>query len=942
MLLCPSATSDEEQLIEEPRRVVGGRVPRRRRVDVFVLRLRAERERLQRVAQQAQERHQPRRTRRAPRGFPRDARRVARATERVGGRERGRDGERRRRRFRAFESLAGVGIDPVGSVAHEPMPKRVLIGVAREGQERREDVSSRPHGDGSVSGAKFGFVENLVAARDERPEQRRVRAATAARADRDCSEASRACLARMAAIAAAAASRRSSSAARSPANAADATAETSASLGEGNRSPCRSPSVRSGSASSRTRSSAAALGGGGVQKRGKPPPARALEREVLGGPARALCGERACGGGDEPGRGARGDAKLVQRRPRRGDAVRRRTCDDATRRAKGARGAVSSLPAPSPPRHHRRVVFLNPSLWPVPETSSPSELSLEVASRDARGASSDAPSDKLGGPTTSASDAHSRARPRFPRRRRASNRGDDAVRDANANVSALTTRAISASASARASPGAGVAGPLGRRRERRRRRRGLRDGRVVRLRTRPARTRLAVAPSRGGTKPTRRVQRRAPRDEREHEPAHAARVHRLAHRLRVVRGRLGGFAQARRVQRRQPREERRRFLRTAPGTSASSPVARGARCASRAAPRRPPRTSRRRRRARRTPRAEPSARSPPSPRRPARASAPARRRARAPRTPARPSRGSGRAREAAPAPATATATGSRIQTRIPPRRFREKLGGVDAEVRRGRVRGRAGCGGGGGSGEDVGFAAAAKAPPAALPVARASAAEATSAASTATCAAMAGGAAAISVRSKCMIAGKCARSCSALARCTSPGARAKLAARRRLDRRPRRRRGAAETGPAARPRRARVCPRLVRGELVVGVRLVRRRRRRARRVQRADARVARVHVAPQPEPREHARLPLVVHVLSCARGRLSACTSAANPAPRAKNVVAVFDAAVHADPRSRGGTRIRSSRKAAAPFGRIRRENRASERPSSRSPPAPARASSRA
>ena len=51
----------------------------------------------------------------------------------------------------------------------------------------------------------------------------------------------------------------------------------------------------------------------------------------------------------------------------------------------------------------------------------------------------------------------------MPRRRRASPGGDDALgrAPAPASVSALTTRAISTSASTRASPGAGVAGPLG-------------------------------------------------------------------------------------------------------------------------------------------------------------------------------------------------------------------------------------------------------------------------------------------------------------------------------------------------------------------------------------------------------------------------------------------------------------------------------------------------
>ena len=54
--------------------------------------------------------------------------------------------------------------------------------------------------------------------------------------------------------------------------------------------------------------------------------------------------------------------------------------------------------------------------------------------------------------------------------------------------------------------------------------------------------------------------------------------------------------------------------------------------------------------------------------------------------------------------------------------------------------------------------------------ARASTADSTSAASATTCAAIAGGGAATRERSRCIIAGKCARSCSAFAVCTSRSA----------------------------------------------------------------------------------------------------------------------------------------------------------------------------
>ena len=352
-MLCPSATSDEEQLRSKSREESSADASPTTltfpRLLASALNANA-----QRVAQQAQERHQPRRTRRAPRGFPRDARRVAR--DRTGwGRERGRDGERRRRRFRVRKPAASGSIRRVGR-SRANAKARFDRRRARTGKTRGR--LSRPRGDGSVSGAKFGFVVNPAAARDERPGSGAYAAATAAaptgtaarrpgRASREWPRSRRR------------RPRRSSPGPRAARRTPPTRPRTSASLGEGNRSPYRSRRPLRVRVVARP---APPRGGGGVQTR-KPLP-RALER---GGPrGTSPCSVRRArlwrwrrtGAAHAATQNSYRDAHAA------GNAVRRRTCSHAPRQRRQAPSRPSR-------RRLRRATtdewFLNPSLWPVPE-----------------------------------------------------------------------------------------------------------------------------------------------------------------------------------------------------------------------------------------------------------------------------------------------------------------------------------------------------------------------------------------------------------------------------------------------------------------------------------------------------------------------------------------------------------------------------------------------
>ena len=680
VLLCPSATSDEEQLRSKSREESSTDASPDDDALTYSSFASA------RNANASSASHSRRRNDtsqadapRAARGFPRDARRVARATERVGGRE--------------LDAIVNVVVGVSARSKASPASGSIPSGRSLTSRTCKARFQSRRRARGPERREARGFASargwkrfrcQVWVRRKSRRGARAVRssgahaAATAARADRDCARrpgrASREWPRSR---------RRRRRGGRPLPRAARRTPPT-----RPRRRVCRSTRRKPVSVPVPVRplrvsvvrehaAQAARLRRRRPEARKRSP--RALEREVLGGTSPCSVRRARLWRGDEPGRGARGDAKLVQRCPRRGG---RRQAPDVRRRH-----------APRQRRQGRRLVPPGAVSAAPPPTSGffksvPLACAGDFVAVGAVARGGIAGRARLGRPTRRRTNSAGRQPPRATRtaaRGRgsyraagASNRGDDAVRDANANVSALTTRAISASASARASPGAGVAGPLGRR-ERRRRRRGLRDGRGWSSGPDPPERVSPSLTSRGGTKPTRRVQRRAPRDEREHEPAHAARVHRLAHRLPASSA--DGSAASRRRDARTETPAAGRCpvvvsFRAAPGTSASSPVARGAlKSASRAAPRQSAThlASSKTRAAYASSGAERS--KPPSPRRPARGSAPARRRARAPRTPARPSRGSGRAREAAPAPATATATGSRIQTRIPPRRFREKTRG---------------------------------------------------------------------------------------------------------------------------------------------------------------------------------------------------------------------------------------------------------------------------